>query len=589
MIVKLYSVLLIVLFCCCQTKESSPDRDGGDVETNDGANIGSSAAGNIGADNAGGSEIGTGDGGRRNNESGNGGSGGRKDADLVAGIDRSSDACQTSSVCGDYELQEMCEQDICGLGCEWDEQERTCLKTESDLDQCTAGEPVSRGCLCDGTEISDGFCCALGPSEEPCIPNQAVYIREGSDGDGSDWNNALGQLPEDLSRGTVYFVADGEYAGRSFDDPASGDEVIFIRKATTDSYGTEVGWEESYGDDQAVFGPMVFVADHYNIDGRKAYGIKILGGDEGPVIDVSSDDILIRYADVDGNFTLSGGVQVGGACNGIDIHGADVTLDRCDIHNIADDGVGVYGDRILISDSRIHELHGCGTDGGCGPCYNGHSDGLELQSTSDVTIIGNLVYDIESTSGLITGQWSSGNYTRNLTLINNVFYTPATGFAAYLYYVQGARVYHNIFWGRIQGSRYGGLAIGPEMTDLDLRNNIILNINYNHLDSAYDPAEHNIDYNIFGVVAESEYSPNSNDLVDDPLFARIPVSENMEDHITEGLQPEDFALTRGSPAIDSGADLTNLADVDFFGVTRPKDGNNDGTAAWDRGPFELNP
>jgi len=423
------------------------------------------------------------------------------------------------------------------------------------------------------------------------IPENTFYVRSGASGNGSgtDWNNAFAQLPGSLQRGATYLVADGNYPGRTFSDPASGTSLIQIRKATVTDHGTNIGWDNTYGDGQAEFGPLNFQAEYYTFDGVAPYGFKVVGGYQGVLMNIPNiaRHIHIKYVDADGNFGITNGYQTTGACTGIEIAGSDITIEASDIHNIADDGIVVVGNQIRILSSKIHKLHACGTDGGCGPCYNGHSDGFELQNTTDVEISGNMVYDIKSTSALITGQYAAGTYTRNLTLINNIFYTPDTGITVYLYYVQGARVYNNIIWGRTQGTRYGGLAIGPEMTNLDMKNNIILNINYNHLGASFDPAEHDIDYNLFAMVDPGEYTPNTHDLVGNPQFAMIPLSSDSNQHIRDNLTAVNFTLLPISPALDAGISLPGLVDIDLLGNTRPQDGNGDGIVAWDMGALEV--
>ena len=179
-------------------------------------------------------------------------------------------------------------------------------------------------------------------------------------------------------------------------------------------------------------------------------------------------------------------------------------------------------------------------------------------------------------------------YTQNLVLKNNIFYTPDTGITVYLYYVKGAKVYNNIIWGT-QGSKYGGLAISPEMTNLELKNNIILNINYDHLGATFDAAQHKIDYNVFGVLDASQYTAAAHDIVGDPQFTVIPLSSDMTDHKTSTLVASDFHLKPTSPAIDKGLGLPGVVDVDFDGVARPKDGDGSGGAQWDIGAFEYVP
>ena len=208
-------------------------------------------------------------------------------------------------------------------------------------------------------------------------------------------------------------------------------------------------------------------------------------------------------------------------------------FDRCEIHNIADDGIGIYSsDHVKVLRSKIHDLDGCGTDGGCGPCFNGHSDGLELSDIMDIELVGNMVYDVRSDAAIFMDNWS-GSKIRGLVAYNNVFYTPGTGFAVYLHRLDGAKVHNNVIWGKTQGSRYGGLAMGQDVTGLEMYNNIILNINYSHMGGSHDPNQHALDYNLFGVIDSGEYPANRNDLVADPRFAGIPMSGDAGDHKRE--------------------------------------------------------
>ena len=219
--------------------------------------------------------------------------------------------------------------------------------------------------------------------------------------------------------------------------------------------------------------------------------------------------------------------------------------------------------------------------GGRGPCYNGHSDGFELSGVSDIELVGNMVYDVRSTAAIFMEDFGSGGIS-NLVAYNNVFYTPTTGITVYLKDLTGARVHNNIIWGKTQGSRYGGLAIGKSVTDLEMYNNIILNINYSHLGASYDPSQHNLDYNLFGMINSGEYPANSHDMVGDPQFAGIPMSSNAGDHKGSDLMLEDF-VPRANAAIDTGTTPSGIPAYDIVGEDRPRGG------AWDRGPFESAP
>ena len=442
--------------------------------------------------------------------------------------------------------------------------------------------PLSSACVCGGSAYSAGFCCEEGFSFSPCT-TKARYVRPGGGGarDGSDWANALNGLPSELERDTVYWLGAGSYGSYTFDDAASGQLGITLRKATAQTYGSSIGWNAGDGSGQAVFGPLRFDGSRYTLDGGEPNGFRTVGqmGTEAAV-QVDGSQIVLRHVEINGGLQKSNGKQTAGGCNGSNIYGDYVVFDRCEVHNIADDGLGIYSsDHVKVLRSKIHDLDGCGTDGGCGPCYNGHSDGLELSDISDIELIGNMVYDVRSNAAIFMDNWSDTKI-RNLVAYNNVFYTPDTGFAVYLHRLDGAEFHNNVIWGKTQGSRYGGLAMGQDITGLEMTNNIILNINYSHMGASHDPIQHRLDYNLFGMIDAGEYPANSHDLVGDPQFAGIPMSSDAGEHKGSNLTLEDFRSS-ASQVIDTGIIPAGIPAYDIVGEARPQGD------AWDRGPFEA--
>jgi hypothetical protein len=81
------------------------------------------------------------------------------------------------------------------------------------------------------------------------------YIRQSASGnaDGSDWTNAWIDLPSNFVRGNTYYIADGTYGNHSFNTSEDGTERIYIIKATVSSHGTDVGWDDTFGDGVALF------------------------------------------------------------------------------------------------------------------------------------------------------------------------------------------------------------------------------------------------------------------------------------------------------------------------------------------------
>ena len=423
-----------------------------------------------------------------------------------------------------------------------------------------------------------------------------LHVMSGAtgDGSGSDWDNALHQLPASLLRGYTYYIANGNYPAYVFDDATNANELITIRKATSDEHGVETGWDNTFSDGEALFGQIEFETGDYVFDGCMPGGFRVVGGYQGEVINIpsSSNNIHIKYVDVDGNFTLTGGSHTDGACTGVDIRGSNVIIESSDIYNIADDGIAMIGnDQLLIKSSKIHMLHGCGTDGVCnGPCYNGHSDGIEIFNATNIKVIDSMVYDVQSSAAFYTSDLPPDAKIRNLTLINNIFYSPTGSFSAYLNHVVDAKVMNNIFWGRTQGSRFGGLAVG-DVSNVEMKNNIILNINTSHLfaygGDVFNAALNDINNNLFAMIDAGEYTQNSGDIIGDPMFVSVPESGDINQHILDGLTVDDFRLGIGSDAIDSGIDLSADFNTDIVENVRPQDGDNNGTSLWDMGPLEM--
>ena len=103
-------------------------------------------------------------------------------------------------------------------------------------------------------------------------------------GDGSTWSNALDDLPASLTRGDTYYIADGNYEGYLFDStsaPTDGTKIITIKKATVSEHGDETGWDNTYGDGQAVF--------QWSDAGSTNFGYKL-----------NTFRILVSYITIDG-------------------------------------------------------------------------------------------------------------------------------------------------------------------------------------------------------------------------------------------------------------------------------------------------
>ena len=432
----------------------------------------------------------------------------------------------------------------------------------------TTGGTGSSGESSDGGESSSG-------DETGQVTNcadECHYVRAGAAGSGADWADAMPTLPDALERGHVYFVAAGDYPGYTFDDPEAGDAEIRVLRASDDDHGTDVGWDPAYAGGEAVFGEIAVMTGRHRIDGRGA--ARAVGGFQSTVVAIGGSAVTFRGFDVDGAFQLTDGKHTGGACTGMGISGDDVVVAANRIHDAADDGVVMSGlVNLSFAGNIVHTLHGCGTDGDCGPCYNGHSDGLELFDVKNSEIVGNMIYGITSTSAVFFGNWADelgmgpAEYCEDVLLANNILYSPGTGFVAYIEDARGIQVLHNVMWGLHQGA-YGGLSIGTHVADLDIYNNAILSINYKHIGGTYDPAQHRGDYNLFAY-SLGQWQDGPHDVVAaDPKFAAIPGGEGPA---VDAPQAADFAPQVDSPLRDAGfagdADIV-LPAVDYFGAPR---------------------
>ena len=140
------------------------------------------------------------------------------------------------------------------------------------------------------------------------------YIRAGASGsnNGSNWTNAWTALPSTMQRGDTYYVADGQYASVALDDALSGTQTITVKKATVADHGTGTGWNDSYGDGQAVFtSGFSVVTGYYILDGqvrgddwKSGYGFRI-DASAGKGINIASSSttashVTVRYVEIEG-------------------------------------------------------------------------------------------------------------------------------------------------------------------------------------------------------------------------------------------------------------------------------------------------
>src|SRR5260370_37484102 len=132
---------------------------------------------------------------------------------------------------------------------------------------------------------------------------------------GADWNNAYAGLPSTLTRGDVYYLADGAYGSYTISTPDSGTTVVEIRKAQTYDNCTSTGWSAAtMGSSQASFtgSPALNLnSDWFILNGNGTYAGIGCGGAPGPTVTSeppNPSDCGIRLAG------SSGALNVVGCC-----------------------------------------------------------------------------------------------------------------------------------------------------------------------------------------------------------------------------------------------------------------------------------
>ncbi len=204
------------------------------------------------------------------------------------------------------------------------------------------------------------------------------YVRAGASGAGSgaDWTNAYASLPNNLTRGAVYYVAAGSYPNHTFSDADSGTTVIKILAATSATHGTATGWSDSY-QGQATFtcssscnDVIVFQADYYVFSG--VYRSTSTGNPETDWVLESGYGFKVSNT----NSKAAGAISAGsgynaGTCSSlsscgaqgmfvhditvsyVDLDGAHPSTDSADI----DDGFDIEGGsyNITMSSNYVHD------------------------------------------------------------------------------------------------------------------------------------------------------------------------------------------------------------------------------------------
>ena len=341
-------------------------------------------------------------------------------------------------------------------------------------------------------------------------------VSGGSD-DGSDWTNAWATLPATLTRGDTYWIADGEYEPYLFNDAVSGDTKIWIKKATVAAHGTSTGWNNAYGDGQAVFtgsGDIwTVVTNNWVFDGVSATEDTLGHGFKLQLVDAAAKCLYLRGPSSWGvglpdslefnyiEFSLRG-IDLEAADGGVYVHtptaGTDdsgpngVTISHCYFHDSAQVflltqfcGDWTFEYNYLQRNSSSAAFH---------------AEAWADYSSDRMIVRYNTFRDIEGTANIALMGQHDGDVMEDWEIYGNLFFTSAgnpfarEGLGNGVVgnsngdYVTGLKFYNNTMFG-LSGTN-GGLWFDELSTGVEAYNNIWVNCALISTSSMYTVATH---------------------------------------------------------------------------------------------------
>lgn len=385
------------------------------------------------------------------------------------------------------------------------------------------------------------------------------YVRQGASGNGTDWTNACADFTGScavgsLVRGDTYYVADGSYAGRSFNTPTSGSTYITIKKATATDHGTDTGWLSTYGDSQAIItGQNSINSGYWDFNGQFGSGTGLYGfkfdfseGQEAVSIG-NAANVKLQYIDFDG-ISTTGNHNYSAATRALTI------------------GRGTSS--LLVSHTSMH---------GCESCIQEGDGNLSNGFDSTGTIVEyTLFYNSRSTSSnyhnniyYCTGS-SNGTFRYNTVHDYNdegLFFTWWEGSPS------GWKVYGNVFWSDGGEQNPRGIEIRQDggYSGIEIYNNTFVNLGTGGF---LNRAPESGGFHCTNCIARNNLSYKSPNTTGD-----MTTSNNTDDGTNRfvNLSGKDFHLT----AALAGGALNSPYDADMDGKGRGSDG------VWDRGAYEF--
>lgn len=318
--------------------------------------------------------------------------------------------------------------------------------------------------------------------------DQTLYVRDGASGTGTgaDWTNACEELSlceAKVDRATydnVYiYVADGNYAGRiTFDSVENGTRMIYIYKATVAAHGTETGWDNAYGDGQAVITAasstqqlaISFRTGYYELNGKvgtggdySTYGFKV-----------------VPYDNANKEF-LVGMPNLGDSTRQVDnIAVKYVAMVNSGYGDGTKERIGIYSNPAVGNGSYNIVISNCYFSGGHVNVYPLNSSFWTIENS----------YFADNWTGVPHGEQIAPKDCDDFTIRNNIFKNTSLYVVGSHCAVSGTRcnfrykIYNNIVDGMAAGvnfnSAFGNATVSYHNTNLqwEVHHNTILNVNF---------------------------------------------------------------------------------------------------------------
>jgi hypothetical protein len=419
-------------------------------------------------------------------------------------------------------------------------------------------------------------CCSI-----LATPAQAAnhYVRNGAAGagNGSDWANAYTTLPNSLTRGDVYYIADGTYPGHNFSDSAAGTTLITIKKATAADHGTDTGWVATYGDGQAAFSSAInFTTRYYVFDGQvgggpattlaawtTGYGFKVTESSSTPVIFVQTNSGNVDVSHVEAVGAGRNGSAGGTGNDGMQVFAplGPVTLSHAYLHDLGRCVFFVYS-ASLTNDFTVSYTYTGPHESTAGE----HSEMTVLHNAAKFTFRWGVITHAEGTGGVIAGDDA---VRKTAEIYGNIIYDFPNGS------IEGGnngffaddsagasanwKIYNNTFIGIDSDVALYGTC-GQGCTSNVAQNNFYYTTTANKDASGWGTQSFAHFQDSGAASGSSATTGTGNPFLDMPNW--------------------DFRLRAATPA---GAQLAAPYNVDMFGNVRGADGG------WDRGAIEFSP